>query len=390
MKILIVLEATLGGTSRHILDLANGLLARGEGVHLVYSTLRADRRFTTGLASLCKAHPQFRCYSIPMTREVTVSDVRAYRRLRSYIRRNGPFDVIHGHSTKAGFLTRLLLRRRGARLIYTPHGLMTLNPGLRGLRRRAVCVLESVLAKRCDTVVAVSVNEHDCAVKTGIHPNKLIIIPNGLDRVSNTPQRRQELRASLAFPPEAICIGWVGRLVRYKEPGRILESFALLKRQTARPVRTVMIGWGPLETALHQRAADLGISEDVVFLGQVEGAAHMPALDILAHSSRFEGFGYVFLEALSAGVPIVTTRVGGADELVTDGVTGYICDPWNAEAFAAYLQRLVENPQLRATMALAARERAAQFGVAKMVDSIQELYHRVCDLPNSAPVDRVT
>src|SRR5579863_4222264 len=79
MKILIVLEATLGGTSRHILDLANGLLARGEGVHLVYSTLRADRRFTTGLASLCKAHPQFRCYSIPMTREVTVSDVGAYR-----------------------------------------------------------------------------------------------------------------------------------------------------------------------------------------------------------------------------------------------------------------------------------------------------------------------
>jgi glycosyltransferase involved in cell wall biosynthesis len=194
----------------------------------------------------------------------------------------------------------------------------------------------------------------------------------------------------LALSPEAICIGWVGRLIGYKEPERILESFALLKQHTAHPVRTVMIGWGPLEAALHQRAAELRISNDVIFLGQVEGAAHMPAFDILAHSSRFEGFGYVFLEALSSGVPIVTTRVGGADELVSDGITGYICDPWDAQVFAAYLQRLVENPHLRETMALAARQRAAQFGAARMVESIHQLYHRVCSVPNSVQVDRGT
>jgi glycosyltransferase involved in cell wall biosynthesis len=192
----------------------------------------------------------------------------------------------------------------------------------------------------------------------------------------------------LALSPEAICIGWVGRLIGYKEPERILESFALLKQHTAHPVRTVMIGWGPLEAALHQRAAELRISDDVMFLGQVEGAAHMPAFDILAHSSRFEGFGYVFLEALSSGVPIVTTRVGGADELVSDGITGYICDPWDAQVFAAYLQRLVENPQLRGTMALAARQRAAQFGATRMVESIHQLYHRVCSVPHSVQVDR--
>ena len=390
MKVLLIIEAALGGSGRHVLDLAEGLMARGEKVHLVYSPLRADQRFTKALASLRRAKSEFRCHPIPMTRELGISDFRSYLQLTGYVRRHGPFDVIHSHSTKAGFLARLLLRRRGARLAYTPHGLMTLDPALTGLRRRAVCALESTLARVCDAVVAVSANERHCAVNTGINVAKLVVIPNGLVQVHDTPQaeRRQHIRNSLGFSPNTVCIGWIGRLVAYKEPGRVLESFALLKQLTAHPVRLVMIGWGPLEAPLRRRAVELRISNDVLFLGQVDGAAHAPAFDILAHSSRFEAFGYVFLEALSSGVPIVTPRVGGTDELVTDGITGYICDPWNAQAFAAHLQRLVENPQLRATMALAARERAAQFGVARMVDSIQELYRRVCDVPNSARADQ--
>lgn len=390
MKVLLIIEAALGGSGRHVLDLAEGLMARGETVHLAYSPLRADYRFTTGLASLRKARSEFRCHSIPITRELSVSDFRSYLQVTGYVRRHGPFDVIHGHSTKAGFLARVLLRRRGARFVYTPHGLMTLDPAVTGVRRRAVCLLESALSSLSDAVVAVSANERRCAVETRIEADKLVVIPNGLDQAHDTSQteRRQEIRNSLGFSPDTVCIGWIGRLVTYKDPGRVLESFAMLKQHTAHPVCLVMIGWGPLEAAVRRRATELRISNDVLFLGQVDGAAHAPAFDILAHSSRFEAFGYVFLEALSSGVPIVTTRVGGADELVSDGVTGYICDPWDAQAFATYLQRLVENPQLRETMALAARERAAWFSVARMVDSIQELYRRVCDVPNSAQVDR--
>lgn len=391
MKVLLILEAALGGSGRHILDLAEGLMARGEKVHLVYSPLRADYGFATGLASLRRARLEFRCHPIPITRELGISDFRSYLQLTGYVRRHGPFDVIHGHSTKAGFLARLLLRRRGARLIYTPHGLMTLDPALTGLPRRAVCALESTLARVCDAVVAVSANERRCAVKTGIEADKLVVIPNGLAQAHDTPQtqRRQDIRNSLGVSPDTVCIGWIGRLVAYKEPDRVLESFAILRQHTTHPVRLVMIGWGPLEAVVRRRATELRISNDVLLLGQVDGAAHALAFDILAHASRFEAFGYVFLEALSAGVPIVTTCVGGTDELVSDGITGYICNPWDAKAFATYLQRLAENPHLRATMALAARERAAHFGVAKMVDSIQELYRRVCDVPNSARrVDR--
>jgi glycosyltransferase involved in cell wall biosynthesis len=137
-----------------------------------------------------------------------------------------------------------------------------------------------------------------------------------------------------------------------------------------------MIGWGPLEAELRRSAVELAVENDVLFPGQVDGPTYIPALDVLAQASSFEAFSYVFLEALSSGVPIVTTRVGGTDELVSNGVTGYVCDPWEPSAFAEYLKLLVEDPQRRSAMSAAARERASHYSVEKMVDSVAELYRQ--------------
>jgi glycosyltransferase involved in cell wall biosynthesis len=127
---------------------------------------------------------------------------------------------------------------------------------------------------------------------------------------------------------------------------------------------------------------DLAVEKDVLFSGQVDGPTYIPALDVLAHASSFEAFGYVFVEALSSGVPIVTTRVGGTDELISNGVTGYVCDPWEPSAFAEYLKLLVEDPDRRSAMSAVARERAAEYSVDKMVDSVAELYRQLGARPD--------
>jgi glycosyltransferase involved in cell wall biosynthesis len=380
MKILLVVEAALGGSGRHVLDLAEGLLAHGNEVHLVYSPLRADRAFTAGAAELRASTPGFHTHSIPIKRELGFSDVRCFLSLSLYVHRNGPFEIIHAHSTKAGFLARLLINRGGARVIYTPHGLMTLDPALRGLRRRAVCFLESTLSWLCSSVIAVSAGERRCALATGIPAKKLITIPNGVDA---PPVNREALRAEFGILPETICIGWVGRLTEYKAPGRILEAFALMKQCTATPVRLFLTGWGPLEDLVRKQADQLNIADHVTFAGEVDGPSHIAAMDVLAHTSTFEAFAYVFLEAISSGVPVVTTRVGGADDLVEEGVTGYICDPWNPDVFANLLQRTVEDRELRSSMAAPARLRAARFTVNAMVNSTVEVYHRVCQRRDS-------
>ena len=378
MKILLVLEAALGGSGRHVLDLSDGLLVRGNEVNLVYSPLRADQAFLRGIASLRTTWPEFVCRSIPITREVTVSDIPSYLSLSRFVRSNGPFDVIHAHSTKAGFLTRLLVGTQCAKMIYTPHGLMTLDPGLTGWRRRAVCLLESTLSLRSATVICVSSGEHLCAAETGIHSAKLAVSPNGIRKSATGmwARQREDTRASLGLSSDTTLIGYVGRFVRYKKSERVIEAFALLRQRTTKPLRLVMIGWGPLEAELRRSAVELAVENDVLFPGQVDGPTYIPALDVLAQASSFEAFSYVFLEALSSGVPIVTTRVGGTDELVSNGVTGYVCDPWEPSAFAEYLKLLVEDPQRRSAMSAAARERASHYSVEKMVDSVAELYRQ--------------
>ena len=219
-------------------------------VHFVYSTLRADGNFLSGLASLRARRPAFRCHSIPITREVNLSDIPSYVKLSRYVRNQGPFDVIHAHSTKAGFLARSLLNRGRARMVYTPHGLMTMDPALTGMRRRAVCSLESMLAYRSDVVVSVSATERRTAVQTGILPSKVIVIPNGIRLIPPDIQTRsrKKIRDSMDLASDSVCIGFVGRLVPQKQPDRVIEAFASLKKRTSRNVHLAMIGRGPIET----------------------------------------------------------------------------------------------------------------------------------------------
>ncbi len=375
MRILLLLEATLGGTARHILDLASGLLDSGNEVHLIYSVVRADDRFLEGLAALRASQPHFYCQEISIHRQVGFSDIPAYFQLVQYVRRQNPFDVFHAHSTKAGFLLRLVVPRNGAALVYTPHGLMTLNHELTGFARIAVCALESSLARLSDAVIAVSEAERRCAIETGVPAKLLSVIHNGLN-FAHAPkrQRREAVRSKLGLSPDTICITSIGLLVPNKEHGRLLDAFALLLSQTIKSITLLIIGWGPLESELRAYASALGIQDSVRFLGQVSGIEYLPAVDVLAHTSRYEAFGYVFLEALSAGIPVVTTRVGSADELVESGMTGDICDPWNAQEFASYLQRYVEDPELRKSAAPAARARAERSNATAMVASTLDLY----------------
>jgi glycosyltransferase involved in cell wall biosynthesis len=375
-KILLVLEATLGGTGRHILDLARGLLERDNEVHLIYSDLRADVQFQRGLERLRTEWPEFRSERVRISRAVTVSDVAAFWRLFRYLRRHGPFDIIHGHSTKAGFLARLTPGVRGAATIYTPHALLTMDPALRGVRRWAVSVLETFLAGLSNKIIVVSRDEWRCALETGIPERKLVLIENGVDlaTLARRATKREEIRTSLGVPREAACVGFIGRLTEQKKPARVLEAFAIVARKAALPVKLALIGYGPFELALKARAAELGLERDVIWAGPLDGAAYVAGFDVLALSSLYEGFSYVFLEALASGVPFVSTRVSMAEELAQGGGAGFVCEPWEPAQFAELVLRILEDPSLHASLSEAARKVAARFDVGTMIDKTCHVY----------------
>lgn len=374
-RILLLLEATLGGTGRHIVDLTRGLLQRHYEVHLVYSTIRADRQFLTGLDELRRFSPEFHAYELPIKRSLGLGDFKIFLKLYKYCKQNGPFDLIHGHSTKAGFLARLLCAGARTPRIYSPHALMTMDPNLKGLGRIAVCLLESSLAWISSKVIVVSDDEMICARRTGIPARKLIQIENGVDlaRMDLKARHRRDIRKLLGIPEDAACLGYVGRFWEGKNPERVIETFAILREQSARTVKLMMVGFGPLEAKLKNLADQLGCGHDVIWTGEVDGPGYMAAIDVLALCSRFEAFAYVLLEACALGIPFVSTRIGAATALAGKGA-GYVCDPWRPEAYAEIVLRIIEDERLLKRLSIAARKTAEEYSLQRMLDRICRLY----------------
>src|SRR5437763_3396798 len=144
LRVLLVVESSAAGTGRHVMDLAEGLLARDCEVHLIYSARRMDQLFADRLAKL----DSLKCLSLPMRRSIHPGDFGMARAVRRYLRECGPFDLVHGHSSKGGAIARLAAIGTGVPAFYTIHGLVVADPGLARWKRLMYLSIE-ILLSRC-------------------------------------------------------------------------------------------------------------------------------------------------------------------------------------------------------------------------------------------------
>lgn len=236
--------------------------------------------------------------------------------------------------------------------------------------------LERFLSGLCDKIVILSEAERRVAEEAGLPPAKVETIPNGVhtNRFHCEEIQRQGLRSRMGIAPDEIAIGLVGRLCHDKNPELALDAFGLAVKQSLQPLVLVVMGEGPSENELREQAARLNVAKSVRWLGIVDAPAYIPGLDLLLHSSRFEGLSYVFLECLAAGVPIVTTRVGGVEEAIADGETGFVSASRDTNDLCIPLLAATEDAALRKRMSEAARIRARRFELDAMLDGLMRLY----------------
>jgi glycosyltransferase involved in cell wall biosynthesis len=196
---------------------------------------------------------------------------------------------------------------------------------------------------------------------------------------------RDRLRTELGVGPGDRAIATVGRLDEPK------KGLAVLLRAVARlardmqgmdggpSFRLVMVGEGPARQALEALTRAHEIGHLVRFAGERRDVGDLlPAFDLFAQPSLWEGFGVTVLEAMAAGLPVVASRVGGIPEIVRDGETGLLVPAGDADALAAALLRLLEDPGLAALMGRAGRARLEeQFGIDRMVDETAALYREL-------------
>jgi glycosyltransferase involved in cell wall biosynthesis len=373
LRVLQVLEPSGGGSGRHFIDLCRGLIQRGHQVVAVYSPLRAEARFVEELQSLKLDG----LHAIAMKRAPHPSDLAALAALRRVIRSAGPFDVIHGHSSKAGFLVRL--RPPGLTHVprlYTPHAFRTMDPTLGAAGKLIFGGVEALLGRLLsDRVICVSPEEQEHASGTLRIPAALLTtIVNGVD----TPDsgQRDILRTRLGFRPDDFVFGFVGRLSAQKAPERLVGALARIAPEFP-AARLLMIGFGELEPEVRRLADRLGIAARLVLTSDIPGPLAMQAMDAFAMPSRYEAMSYAMLEAAAAAKPLVLTKVGGARTVLEDGVNGRLVA--NEDDTAALSAAMLEfhDPQRAAIYRAGAERLAGRYSLDAMVDQTIATYRNV-------------
>jgi sugar transferase (PEP-CTERM/EpsH1 system associated) len=301
----------------------------------------------------------------------TGNDVRLVWELYRLFCRERP-DVVHTHAWGTLIEGLIAARLAGIRaVVHGEHGTLQLRPYQRWIQRRAW--------SRVDQMLSVSSRLAErMTVETGLRANCIVTIRNGVDLTRFKVINRAAARVALGLSDDEFVIGTVGRLVPVKDQATLLEAVALLRRARTR-VTLMIAGDGPLEKALVERMASLGLAGCVRFLGHRRDVEVVLAgLDIFVLSSVSEGLSNTILEAMATGLPVVATRVGGADELVLDGVTGLLVTPSSPHEMANALRQLRSNPRGRREMGAAGRARTeAEFALSSMLARYEAVYTRL-------------
>lgn len=367
MKILLVLENAGAGSGRHVIDLTRGLASAGHEVHVVYSPGRLESWFEHELRQITGA----KSAQIKMVRGLHPVDVISVIRLRKYIRENGPFEVVHGHSSKGGAVARLAATGTGAARLYTPHAFFTLAAEISPLKAKIYRVAERLLAIFCETIICVSKAEKLHAREMGLAPSKLTVVCNGIDPLPEVDKRL--IRQELGLQPGQACIGSVGRLAPQKSFDLLIRAFGLIAADDSK-IRLLIVGSGPDKDALQQLVRKLQLENQVMLPGQADGARVMAGFDVFAMTSIYEAFPYVLLEAAQRGLPIVATEVGGTEELVQEGINGHVLAQGDVRGVAEKLKLIVANPARRTEMGKMSKKIVENFSVEKMVRETLSAY----------------
>jgi len=376
LAIALVIESSSGGSMRHVVDLAVELVGQGHNVVVFHGHARPDPSM---LAALDVAGVERRPVDIPRRPDplAALACLRWLRRLE----REGGFDLVHAHSSLAGFFCRTALRRLP--VVYTPHAFATMNPALPRFRRAAYTLVERLLGnRRSAAVICVSAAERRHAAQLGLSPPRLHTVVNGGALQPLRP--RAEVREDWGVPEPAFVFGFLGRLCPQKAPDRFVHMIADLAAEFPH-THGVIVGDGELAPALRQLAAQLGVADRIRMAGYQAPHRVLAGFDCLAMTSRYEAMPYVLIEALGAGLPLLSTAVGGAEEAIAEGGNGYSqgIDPTVGTGLATAARKLVTGN--RPAMSRASLERARAFAIPEMVRGTLAVYRHILSGAAGAP-----
>lgn len=299
-------------------------------------------------------------------------DLKAFIALLRLMRKTR-FDIAHFHNSKVGIIGRLAATvARVPKVYYTVHG-WGLNKTTTGSLYRVMSALERLVSKCCTQVVFVSKSDMEKGIQNRwAQVNRSCLIYNGVSDAPALPPHEPEWTSG-GLP----VIAFVSRLAEPKDPMFALKvSARLLWEGVAH--RLLIVGNGPLYNDCVRLIEELGIGSHVRMLGMRDDVPRiLKSVDVFCLFSKWEGLPITILEAMSCGLPVVASNVGGVSEMIDDGRTGYLLDDFQVDKAARRLKALLVDRDKRLCMGNTARAVALEkFSLLGMVSQYRRLYEQ--------------
>jgi glycosyltransferase involved in cell wall biosynthesis len=374
----IIARLNIGGAAIYVIQLAAALNHAGCEAQLVCGVVgktEGDMRYIADEQGL------------PLTiipslgREISpTGDLITLWRLWQLIRRERP-DIVHTHTAKAGFVGRVAAWLAGVPIIiHTFHG--HVFAGYFGKRKTQVFLtLERLCAGISTRIVTLSqALKHELATVYNIAPeDKFDIIELGfdLDPLVNLPTDRSAFRKQNNIPADVPLVGIVGRLVPVKNHELFFQVASLVAQQNP-DVHFAIVGDGERRAELESLAHSLNLTDRVHFTGWIKDPAPVyAALSALVLCSKNEGLPVSLIEAMAAGVPAISTAVGGASDLLDDGRLGAVVPPEDPSALAQAILRALTDPVARQVTVEARQVAVDRYGINRSTQETLALYQRL-------------
>ena len=344
-----------GGQEIRILEESRGLIGRGHDIAVACPPH----------ARLAEEAPR---YGVPVVAlPIEFKTFAGFLALRRHLAA-GSYDVVNTHSSTDSWLAALACATlpRPPAIVRTRHVSVPVanNFANRWLYGRTASRVITTGERLRDDLIR----------RLDLPASQVVSIPTGVDLTRYAPADRRAARRRLGLPEEACIVGIVATLRSWKGHRYLLDAFSQLSLSDT---HLVVVGDGPGRDNLRRQAAELGISGKMTMPGnQADVAPWLAALDIFVLPSYAnEGVPQALMQAMSAGLPIISTPVGGIPEIITNGVEGFLIPPRDADSLRNALERLCLNPPLRICLGQSALMRArTEFSLEGMLDRMEGVF----------------
>ena len=318
-------------------------------------------------------------FAVPFTRSpFRLSNITAYRQLKKIINQEN-YDIIHTHTPMGSVVTRLAAkkaRKNGTKIIYTAHGFHFFK-GAPLLNWLIYYPVERLMARHTDTLITINKEDYHRAKKQ--FKTNVIYMPGvGVDpkrfKPELTTKQRLELRKSLGLKKDDFVMIYPAELNKNKNQTLLLHVLHEINKED-KSVHLLLAGKDNLNGYHKKLADDLGVAKNVHFLGYRSDIPQLLQMsDLSVSASHREGLPVHLIEAMFAGLPVVTAKCRGATELVEDGVNGFVVG-FDQQEFLQKIEKIRRNPSLSRQLSKQSIKLASQYDIKSILSMAEKVYH---------------